>query len=656
MPVRFDKSVFTVLRNVCCLLALLSYLIPCPPVQAEDLMEVYGLALKNDPAYKSAEYTHEASSETLKQAYSGLLPTVNAQGEYIDTTQEILDSENTVYGFGRSSFHTKKYSLSLTQPIFNTTSLMRIHQAKAEVMGAGLEFEAAKQDLILRVAELYMGALSARDKLAFAGAEQAAIERHFELARLRLRMGLAPVTDLYDAKARQASVRAATIEAENEMDDAFEALYEVTGKKIKEIKGLYSEEIAPDTGSKEVSDDSGDQGAAAKGLSRGSARGVVSGGAGALEARKGPVSSVMDRILAWKEAWQKKDIYVYLSFYSHEFESDPLDYIDWITKSKRVFSKPGYISIDISRPNIRLSGERATATFVQRYHSPYLRDTGEKELLWKKEGGLWKIVSEKWTPLPSYTAFTPFEGVMEPGVIKGRRPEPVRRIAEKAEPKKAPKEIIPLVSPDPADVDIWIEAAQKQNPGLGFQRYEVEVARQEVNRRRSAHAPTVDLIARQNWTDTEGSLFGGGSEIESQEVLVQLNVPIFEGCYVCSRTREAIKLLKAAKQDLEKGVRAVKRETRAAYLGVKSAIKRVEALRESLVSQKLALEAKREGFRSGLYTVLAVLDAERDLYESKRDYAQARYDYILNGLRLKESVGTLCMHDISRINEWLGPH
>jgi outer membrane protein len=66
----------------------------------------------------------------------------------------------------------------------------------------------------------------------------------------------------------------------------------------------------------------------------------------------------------------------------------------------------------------------------------------------------------------------------------------------------------------------------------------------------------------------------------------------------------------------------------------------------------MVLEAKREGYRSGLYTILAVMDAERDLYRARRDYAVARYDYIMNSLRLKKAVGTLSDGDIASINDW----
>jgi len=116
--------------------------------------------------------------------------------------------------------------------------------------------------------------------------------------------------------------------------------------------------------------------------------------------------------------------------------------------------------------------------------------------------------------------------------------------------------------------------------------------------------------------------------------------------------REAKYHLHAASQELVKQQRAVERQTRSAYLGVNSALKRVDALKQSVGSSQLALEAKQEGFLSGLYTSLAVLDAERDLYLAKQDYAQARYDYLLNSLRLKQASGSLSAADLQHLDQW----
>jgi outer membrane protein len=91
----------------------------------------------------------------------------------------------------------------------------------------------------------------------------------------------------------------------------------------------------------------------------------------------------------------------------------------------------------------------------------------------------------------------------------------------------------------------------------------------------------------------------------------------------------------------------------ASYDGIRSSMSRADALKKSVESQTVLLEAKERGYKSGLYTSIAVLDAARDLYMYRRDYAQSRYEYVMNTLRLKQAVGTLTEAEIVTINGWL---
>ncbi|MBW1887664.1 MAG: TolC family protein, partial [Deltaproteobacteria bacterium] len=187
--------------------------------RSEDLMQAYKLAQESDPTFQSETYRHEASPETLKQAYSEIWPTVSADGSYQRTRQEIHQTGVAVYGQELARYPSKGYNLTLTQPIFRYSSFMRILQAKEEVKQADFEFEKAKQDLILRVVEAYIGSLEAQDNLEFTRAEEDAIKLHFELAQERYKSGLAPITDFHDAKARLAYIMARRVKAENLLDD-----------------------------------------------------------------------------------------------------------------------------------------------------------------------------------------------------------------------------------------------------------------------------------------------------------------------------------------------------------------------------------------------------------------------------------------------------
>jgi outer membrane protein len=204
----------------------------------------------------------------------------------------------------------------------------------------------------------------------------------------------------------------------------------------------------------------------------------------------------------------------------------------------------------------------------------------------------------------------------------------------------------PLETPDPAAVDRWVDAALEQNLLLRARREAVIVARQEVERQRAGHFPSVNLLLTHNKRDTGSTLFGGGSNIETTDLMVRLTVPIFEGGLVVAVTQEAAFRYQKSQEELEQEARSVDRVTRAAYDATLSGVGLVRALGESVVAQEGALAAKEQGYRAGLFTLLPVLDAQRDLYLVKRDYYQTRYEYLVNRLRLKQAAGTLAESDL----------
>lgn len=215
------------------------------------------------------------------------------------------------------------------------------------------------------------------------------------------------------------------------------------------------------------------------------------------------------------------------------------------------------------------------------------------------------------------------------------------------------REEFPLQVPDPAVVERWIDAALDQNLGLRVKREAIEVARQEVERQRAGHFPSLNLLLNYNKKDAGSTLFGGGSNVETTDVTMRLSVPVFEGGLTSAVTREAAFRFQKAQEDAEQERRAVDRATRAAYDGTLSGIELVRALKQTVISQQSALEAKEQGFKSGLFTLLPVLDATRDLYVAKRDYELSRYEYLVNMLRLKQAAGTLSEADLERLGEAL---
>jgi len=212
---------------------------------------------------------------------------------------------------------------------------------------------------------------------------------------------------------------------------------------------------------------------------------------------------------------------------------------------------------------------------------------------------------------------------------------------------------IPLLKPESENIDEWINIAFAQNYTLEAKRHAIEVANEEKTRQYGGHLPTIDLVGSFNNRNTSGSLFGGGSEVETYDLELRMNVPLFQGGRVLSLTREAKFRLNQAKREYEAERRTLERETRASYQGILTGIKKVTALKKAVTFQLSALESKQEGLKAGVNTTLAVLDAQRDLHYVQREHSQARYDYLLNILRLKKSGGTLNPQDLQVFNKLL---
>jgi len=232
--------------------------------------------------------------------------------------------------------------------------------------------------------------------------------------------------------------------------------------------------------------------------------------------------------------------------------------------------------------------------------------------------------------------------------------EALREIAgRRIETLAALGEDLPLVTPEPADINKWVDLALGQNYGLLAKREAQESAREEVRRLQSGHYPSLDIVGTHTRSDADASISGPGIRTDNRVLGLQLTVPLLQGGLVSARTTEAAHRLRAAQEDHEAIRRATERAARAAYLGVASGAARVQALRQAVIAGESALEAKTEGFEAGINTSIDVLDASRDLYRTKRDYAQARYTYLLNLLKLKQAAGTLAETDLAQVNGWL---
>ncbi len=211
----------------------------------------------------------------------------------------------------------------------------------------------------------------------------------------------------------------------------------------------------------------------------------------------------------------------------------------------------------------------------------------------------------------------------------------------------------PLLSPEPDNIERWVEVALNENFIVQAAEFANANLRHAIDRTKSGHYPTVDLVASQsNSVSAGGSL--GGSEIDSTALSLQLNVPLYQGGRIRSQTRAALARLDESSQQLEQQRRSTVRQVRQSYLGVLASISRINALKQAEKSSQSALEANEVGLEVGTRTTVDVLDARRVLFRAKRDLSRVRYDYILNTLRLKQAAGALTNNDIREINLWLG--
>lgn len=209
----------------------------------------------------------------------------------------------------------------------------------------------------------------------------------------------------------------------------------------------------------------------------------------------------------------------------------------------------------------------------------------------------------------------------------------------------------PLLTPNPNNIEEWVGTALSQNALLQASKKSIDIARSEVGSQRAGHYPTLDLTAAHSYSDVEGGFFGA-REQNSNSVSLQLNVPLYQGGLVNSLTRAANHRLTQARELYEQQKRATERLTRNAYLSVIANISQTKALKQALASTSVALEATQAGFEVGTRTTVEVLNSQRELYRARRDYAQARYNYVLETLKLKYAAGTLSALDIKNLNPW----
>jgi outer membrane protein len=211
------------------------------------------------------------------------------------------------------------------------------------------------------------------------------------------------------------------------------------------------------------------------------------------------------------------------------------------------------------------------------------------------------------------------------------------------------KDQLPLIGPD-CEMEDWVAKALTQNLELQAACFTAAAAKTDIKIKRADHLPTIEIVGDYFYADPAPL---GRSRFAASEIGLRVSLPIMNGGGTSSKVRQSMHNYQRADDDHERLVRLTDSNTRQAYLNIQTNIDQVGALTQAVVSNEGALKATTESFNSGTRTIVDVLNAETDLIRAKTDLANAKYNYILETLRLKKAAGMLCPVDIAHINSWL---
>ncbi|MGM0517913.1 MAG: TolC family outer membrane protein [Pseudomonadota bacterium] len=421
---------------------------------AADLLDIYSLAEQNDQQLRAAEQQRLSIEQNIPIERADLLPQVNAETgvsfSRSDTTIGEVPGTDSSDGVGGN------LALTLSQTIFNRSDQLELDRAELQVRQADIDYEQARQDLILRTGQAYFQVLNADAQLQLAKANRAALKRQLERAQRQYEVGQVAVTDVADAQSQYDQANARIIAARNALHNAEAALQTIIGQSVTDLDDIRT-------------------------------------------------------------------------------------------------------NLDVA-------------------------------------------------------------------------------------------------SPKPADPERWIEAALQQNLGLQSAVVGTQIAQQVVDINRSARLPTVGLNAQYGF---DNSYTGGGVTRQGRRgdlngsVGVQLQMPIYTGGRINSRSRQAAFDYQRSQFDLDGQRRQVRQQTSDSFRGVQTSISEITAFRQAVESARTSLVATEAGYGVGTRTIVDVLNAELRVFEAMADYLDARYSYLTNLLQLKADTGQLTVADLEAINRQL---
>lgn len=210
----------------------------------------------------------------------------------------------------------------------------------------------------------------------------------------------------------------------------------------------------------------------------------------------------------------------------------------------------------------------------------------------------------------------------------------------------------PIAPPTPNNADEWVNTAYQQNWSIKSAEFALQSLDEQLKTEKSGHYPTLDLSANYAVSDYNGPNPLDNTRDDASIALV-FQLPLYQGGGTSASIRRSRFLVEQSRQVLETTRRNVKLDTRSLYTAIKTDIDTVASQKQNIVSRESALEATRAGYSVGTRNIVEVLDAERNYFVALRDYANARFDYVLDSLSIKQAAGTLSPQDLIDLNKWL---
>ena len=211
-----------------------------------------------------------------------------------------------------------------------------------------------------------------------------------------------------------------------------------------------------------------------------------------------------------------------------------------------------------------------------------------------------------------------------------------------------------LESPNPVEIDQWVQFATDNNPVIKAREASLLVAEKEVHKNFAAHLPTVDIVASRSFYE-DPSYTNLNTRSQQNSIGLQVSIPIFSGGSTQGRVNQAASMREKARFDLEAAKRGLTTSARQEYMNVMNGVAQVKALEQAVKSNEVALYSAQKGQEAGMRTSFDVLNSQQLLYTAKRDLAQGRYAYVLARLKLRAAAGLLGDEDVELVESWLDP-